>query len=63
MTPLQIELQAIEQLDKLWREGKGESEEADAIRSAGDANWKLLSDDERQQARDYSERLNSEASK
>ena len=53
------EIRAIVQLHRLWLLGKGESDEADALRDAADAPWELSSDAERNRLRGLSEDLNA----
>ena len=52
------EVRAILELHHLWKQGKGESPEAEALRDATDGHWELLSDDERQRVRELSADLN-----
>lgn len=52
------EIRAILRLHRLWMAGKGESQEADAIRD-DDRPWRLLTEVERKRIRGLSEDLNS----
>lgn len=42
------------ELDRLWQEGKGESDEAEAIRDRSDPIWEQLTDEEQQRIHDLS---------
>jgi tetratricopeptide (TPR) repeat protein len=53
------EIRAILQLHRFWIEGKGESDEADAVRDAADGPWELLSTVERKRLRGLSDDLNA----